>query len=348
MSLRRLRSDNFTPLSRTPWGGSKILRRFKPELTTSTPFKVVGESWEVSVEPSYPSYTHDTDEQLGALIAEEPEYWLGAAAAVRYGNQTPLLIKLLDTSDNLSVQVHPADDDPHLGPDESGKPEAWIILDADPGAGIYLGFKPSVGREEVVRCLNTQDDLSRLMNFVEVNPGDCFVIDAGTPHCIGDGVTLVEPQFVTPGKRGITYRFWDWNRTYDPAGKPDPKGAPRPLHVERSLAVTRWEDVTREAFVTSCRRESTVLLQAAEGLELKRWIQNSHFIVHSIEGTGTLELPPTDAMLTFTCVAGTLIVAADEKEVRLATGQSGVLPAAASRVRVTGSQTHVITCQSPC
>src|SRR5690606_5724972 len=134
-----------------------------------------------------------------------------------------------------------ADGDPALGPGESGKPEAWVVLEADAGAGLYLGFREGVHRADVERCIAAGGALDALMNFVPVTAGDAFVIEAGTPHAIGRGLTLLEPQFVAPGCTGITYRYWDWNRRYDAAGALDPAGAPRALHLARSLDVTRWD-----------------------------------------------------------------------------------------------------------
>ncbi|MFO0745742.1 MAG: site-2 protease family protein [Myxococcota bacterium] len=102
------------------------------------------------------------------------------------------------------------------------------MLDAAPGAGVWLGFVPGVGRAGVEAALDRQADLTHLLRFVPVQPGDELAIPAGTVHAIGPGVTLLEAQLVRPGKSGITYRFWDWNRG-------------RPLHRERALAVADFE-----------------------------------------------------------------------------------------------------------
>jgi mannose-6-phosphate isomerase len=108
----------------------------------------VGEAWEVSVEPSFPSRVLGSDDTLAARIAQEPGAWLGSPEA-RLG----LLVKLLDADEPLSLQVHPAIGDPALLADESGKPEGWIILEATPGAGLYLGFTEGTSRAQVAECL---------------------------------------------------------------------------------------------------------------------------------------------------------------------------------------------------
>src|SRR5690606_7976392 len=151
---------------------------------------------------------------------------------------TALLVKLIDTSEPLSVQIHPSNEYPGLSAGECGKPESWYIVAREPGAGLYLGFQRGTTEHDGRAALSGERSLRELLRFVPVEPGDFFVIDAGTPHAIGEGLTLVEPQHVVPGQRGITYRYWDWDRRYDAAGKADPQGSPRPLHVEHALRVT--------------------------------------------------------------------------------------------------------------
>jgi mannose-6-phosphate isomerase len=322
-----LRADNFTPPTRTPWGGRKILERYKVGLGLGGGEPVVGEAWEVSVEPDFPSRLVDGDVTLAETIAGAPVDWLGAEVAARYGGQTPLLVKLLDSADNLSVQVHPADGDPGLAEGESGKPESWLVLEADPGAGLYLGFADGVGRGAVERCISEDGPLDELLNFVEVEPGDVFEIQAGSAHAIGRGVTLVEPQFVAPGRRGITYRYWDWNRRYDAKGHLDPAGEPRALHLARSLEVTDWDGPRGEAFLAQCRPEIPVL--ESGDVTRRRLVGWQWFVVEQWQGDGVLRLEPVDTLWAITCVGGSAVVTAGDGEVRVRCGESCVVPAAA-------------------
>ena len=326
---RRLRADNFTPPSRTPWGGTRILERYKRELDLDRRPAVVGESWEVSIEPSFPSRFDDEVDggggALAAAIEADPGGWLGPEIAARYGS-LPLLVKLLDSREALSLQVHPQDDDPALGPGESGKPEAWLVLDADPGAGLYLGFREGVGRDEVEACLAAGGALDELMTFVPVSPGDAFVIRAGTPHAIGGGVTLVEPQLVAPGRRGVTYRFWDWNRRYAADGRRSPSGRPRELHLARSLAVTDWSAPRGEAFVASCRAAP----RALDGGELTRRliVDEPWARVEAWAGTGRWRVPAAGTLWALTCVAGAAELRSPGASLTMRCGQSVVVPAA--------------------
>ena len=345
MKPRLLRSDNLTPPARTPWGGTRICGHLKAGLGLKVSHPIVGESWEVSVEPSFPSRMADSGALLSEVIAAAPGEWLGPEVAQRYRGQTPLLVKLLDSADNLSVQVHPSDDDPHLREDESGKPEGWIVLNAEPGAGLYLGFQVGVRRGDVAACLRDGGRLDSLMNFVSVQAGDGFLIEAGTPHAIGRGITLIEPQHVTPGKRGITYRYWDWNRRYDPQGRQDPAGAPRTLHLERSLAVTRWDRPQGDALVSRCRVHAQTLANGAVRHErLVRW---PWFHVERLSGSGALRWPLPPSMVALTAVSGAAVIAAGGEALALRQGQSLVIPACVDEVVVTGQETELFATYVP-
>lgn len=341
MRPRLLRPDNLTPPTRTPWGGDAILSHYKAGLGLAT-HGVVGESWEVSIEPSFPSRFADDDTLLRDAIASDPEAWLGRYVAERYGGQTPLLVKLLDAAENLSVQVHPEDGDPELREGESGKPEAWIVLDARQGAGLYLGFREGVGLAEVSACLETQGHLADLMNFVPVVPGDAFMIAAGTPHAVGAGVTLIEPQFVAPGRRGVTYRFWDWNRRYNAEGKRDPKGRARSLHVARSLAVSRW---TEGDSVASARASSEVLEEG--GLSRTKVIDWPWFVTERWRGTGTLKLPAIGTMWALCTLGGSAVLRCGDTELSIQRGQSAVVPACAGALEVVGQGLDLVATYSP-
>ncbi|MGF1469938.1 MAG: type I phosphomannose isomerase catalytic subunit [Sandaracinaceae bacterium] len=245
-----LSPDNFTPPSRTPWGGTRIVRRYKAGLGLTTT-GVVGESWELSVTPEFPSRLAD-GRPLAEVLAADPPAMLGREAR-RGRSATALLVKLLDTAAPLSVQIHPPHGHPGLEPSEAGKPESWYVLDAAPGAGVHLGLRRGVTPQRLRAAIDAGEDLSALLFFVPVEPGDVFLIRAGTAHAIGPGITLVEPQHVAPGRRGVTYRFWDWNRRYDATGRPDRSGRPRELHVEAALAVTDWDAPREDALLAEVR-----------------------------------------------------------------------------------------------
>lgn len=308
-----LRPDNFCPPSRTPWGGTKIATRYK-----GLSPRVIGESWEISVEPDFPSRT----EPDGAPL-DEP---------------TTLLVKLLDAADVLSVQIHPSDEYPGLAPGECGKPESWYVVEREPGGALYIGLRDGVDAPAMRGALQRGEDVSALLVHVPVEPGDFFVIEAGTPHAIGAGVTLVEPQRVVPGQRGVTYRYWDWNRTYD--------GKSRELHVEHALAVTRWDAPRGEAFVDSIRhRAGAPALDAPlriESLVAPGGRLSSRFLqVHRLAGTGRTEIPARETLLGLTVLDGEVTL----DDVVVGRGRSAVIPGAAAgaaATRVSARSAHAI------
>lgn len=339
----RLAPDNFTPPARTPWGGRRILDHYKAGLPLDparAAYAVVGESWEISVEPDFPSRVDGTGRTLAEVLATDPRGWLGARAAERYGASTPLLVKLLDAADDLSVQIHPSNDYPGLSAGESGKPESWYVVERVAGAGLYLGLREGVGREDVDRALRGGGDVSAMLNFVPVEPGDFFVIDAGTVHAIGKGVTLVEPQVVWPGRRGVTYRFWDWNRRYDAAGRLDPAGAPRALHVEHALAVTPWDGPRGAAFVASVRGRPTPVVAGAARHD--RTHRSPVLSVDRVAGTGAIDFETGDELWGLTVVGGTVRVNSAAAELAVPRGWSAVLPARAGRLSLVLEDAHAI------
>lgn len=339
-----LAPGNFTPPTRTPWGGTRIVEGPKRDFGFPGGL-VVGEAWELSVEPDFPS-TIDGGPALDALLRADAGPWLGREEA---SGSTALLVKLLDAADDLSVQIHPTDDDPRLTDDQSGKPEAWYIIEADEGAGLYLGFVDGVGRDDVERAIANGDDVSALMQFVPVAPGDAFVIEPGTPHAVGRGVMLLEPQRVIPGKRGITYRYWDWNRRYDPKGRPDPNGAPRALHLADALDVTRWDGPRQSALLSEvhhrigpAERDGDAVLEPLIGPAGP--LASSTFDVRRLSGTGTTSLPDAAALRSLTVLEGQVCIAHEAGNVTVPQGQTAALPACLPPTDVTLDAAHAVVC----
>jgi mannose-6-phosphate isomerase class I len=333
-----LRPDNFTPPTRTPWGGSRLAQSYKAAFVQGTP--VIGESWEISVEPDFPGQLDD-GRTLEDYLASEPLATLGGEAA-RGRTSTALLVKLIDAQLPLSVQIHPSDDYAGLAADECGKPESWYVIDREPGAGLYLGFTRGTEREHVERALRDGSSLEPLLRFVPVEPGDFFSIDAGTPHAIGGGLTLVEPQHVIPGRRGVTYRYWDWNRRYDARGREDAAGTPRALHVDHALAVTRWREVQQDGFLDAIRVRAplppldgaaVVTALAGDG-----GLENAWLRVSRLAGTGHAALPALDRLQGVTVLAGTVEIAG----LVVGPGRSAAVPAHLSGSEVVLQGAHAI------
>jgi mannose-6-phosphate isomerase len=269
--------DNFTAPTRMPWGGTKIIGKYKQELQIRPEkhYSIVGESWEISADPIAPSqflFEISGGEtiliDLIQLLDLFPEQILGQRVAAKFEGQNPILVKIIDSADHLSVQVHPDDSYARLRPHESGKPESWYILEAENGAGLYLGLTEGVSKDALRRAIEQEEDVSQYLNFVEVHPGDFFVIDAGTIHAIGARVTLIEPQKIVPKKSGKTYRLWDWNRKYDEHGNLDPNGKPRELHVEDSFNVIAFDGPRGSEFIKHIQPRPQLFRQNGESVEM--------------------------------------------------------------------------------
>lgn len=337
-----LRADNFTPVARTPWGGTRLARRYKADYLGPSAQQLIGESWEVSVEPDFPARLED-GRLLVDYIAAHPEAVLGHEHALgRRG--TALLVKLLDAAEPLSVQIHPSDGYARLGADECGKPESWYVVERTEGAGLYLGFQRGVREADVRDALDAGASLEPLMRFIAVEPGDFFVIDAGIPHAIGAGLTLVEPQHVLPGRRGVTYRYWDWNRRYDAQGAPSTSGAPRALHREDALAVTDWQRFDAGDFVESIRLRvpQAALDQPVQATALAggAGLDSPFLRVSRLAGTGAAKLPYDGRLQSVTVLEGSLQLG----DIRVNRGRSAVVPACASDLPLQLREAHALVC----
>jgi len=176
-----------------------------------------------------------------------------------------------------------------------------------------------------------------------VTIGDFLVIDAGTAHAIGRGLTLVEPQRVLPGCRGLTYRYWDWNRRYDAEGRADPRGQPRALHVEEALAVTRWDAPRGDALLASRRIRAGAPDVDAD----PTWtslcgrdggVHSDHLHVARVHGSGKLPLPAWSSLRSITVLAGSVAIGS----VTIVRGQTAALPARLDDETATLVHAHAI------
>lgn len=145
---------------------------------------------------------------------------LGRSAPAAHGG-FPLLVKVLDAQEDLSVQVHPNAEYAARHPSAHVKSEMWLVLDAKPGSHIYRGIRHGIGRADLERLIR-EDRAIDAMLVIDAKPGDCIYLPSGTCHALGAGIRVAEVQ--TPSD--TTFRVWDW-------GRHDPN---RPLHVEQALA----------------------------------------------------------------------------------------------------------------
>ncbi len=204
------------------WGGDRIIRRFRrPE-----PAGVYAESWEVSDRPEVITNgalkgksLRDAMRRLGAKLVGEG----------RKDKVFPLLIKLIDARETLSVQVHPDDESAQKHGGEP-KTEMWYVIEADPDACVYAGLQPGTDRKTFRQAVR-DGSLEDLLTIVPVQAGDAVYMPGGRVHAIGAGCLLLEVQ----QNSNTTYRLYDWGRV-------GTDGKPRALHMEQALKVIRWQD----------------------------------------------------------------------------------------------------------
>jgi len=224
----RLYPFTFQPIFKERvWGGRNLARLFGKHLP---PNAVIGESWEISDRPGDVSVIHNgplAGKDLHWLVENHRVALLGEAqlAAGRF----PLLIKLLDAQERLSVQVHPP---ARQAAELHGEPktEMWFIAEAAPGAELYAGLRPGVTRSEFQRRI-ADGSVAECIHRVPVKAGDAMFLPSGRLHAIGAGLVIFEIQ----QNSDTTYRVFDWNRS-------GLDGRPRELHVEQSLASIDFGD----------------------------------------------------------------------------------------------------------
>lgn len=206
------------------WGGH---RRLREDFGVQSGLSPLAEAWVLSCHPDGPSVLMDGP-YAGRTLAE----YINEAGKEAQGTNCrrfenfPVLIKLIDSDQNLSIQVHPSDEYALAHEGQYGKTEMWIALEAEPGAYLYYGFKREVTREEFARSV-ADGTLTELLRKVPVKQGDVFFIPSGTLHGIGAGLVIAEIQ----QNSNVTYRVFDYDRV-------DADGKPRPLHVEKAMEVT--------------------------------------------------------------------------------------------------------------
>lgn len=196
------------------WGGDNLKKFYNKK----TDAEIVSESWELSTHPD--GICKVEDELLSDVLAKHPEY-LGKTS------ELPVLVKFIDSRNDLSIQVHPDDEYARKYENDWGKSEAWYILDHEPGAFIYFGFKDDYSKQEIRDAIN-DNTICDLLNRVDVENKDVFKIDAGTVHAIGKGITLIEFQQLS----NCTYRLYDFDRV-------DKNGNKRQLHIDKALDVIK-------------------------------------------------------------------------------------------------------------
>lgn len=298
------------------WGGTKICK-YKNIPAASDK---VGESWEISAVPGHESVV-DAGQYKGMTLTELIDRFgqqlLGSKVIEKYGKTFPLLVKIIDANQNLSVQVHPDDCLALKRHNSLGKTEMWYIIQSDPNARIYAGLNTAMTPDDYVRRV-ADGTFARTLAVHESHPGDVFFLPAGRVHAIGAGNLLAEIQ----ESSDVTYRIYDYDRR-------DANGNTRELHTELAkdaidfrlysdLKSPRPSDSDTDAEIVKC----------------------DHFDVRRLLVSGRSELRfHADSFTVLMCLEGEVTLSYPAGEMTLHAGHTVLMPAVLPQVQASGNAT---------
>lgn len=305
------------------WGG-RGLERFGLEL----PQGAIGEGWMIGDHPN--GITKVVNGPLQGIGLDEirerfGNEWFGLHGSSSKNGRFPLLIKLLDCNDNLSVQVHPTDDYDGLPDGESGKTEMWYILDAKPEATIIYGLKEGMDAKKMAAAI-AEGRVMDTLHEVSVKAGDAFYIPAGTVHALCSGVVVAEIQ----QNSDTTYRIYDYER-------PGLDGRPRDLHIDDSLRVIAYEGAGASRIDTG-------------GMRIGQWLtiaESPYFLVEKglIQGEESAATSK-ESFVILMIVEGDGILRWGDGEQTVRAGDCFLLPATLGHYELSGALT-LLRCWVP-
>lgn len=296
------------------WGGNKIMSMLhKGDATMHN----IGESWEVSSVENDVSIVENgllANKSINELIEQYQEQFLGNTVLKKFGNQFPLLIKILDANEDLSIQVHPNDEIAKKNHNSFGKTEMWYVIQADEGARLNVGFNHSITKDEYLECLNT-NKLNTILNFESVNEGDVYYLPSGRVHYIGKGCLIAEIQQTSD----ITYRIYDFDRV-------DDKGNKRELHTDLALQCIDFsaEDDYKIHYKLT-QNESSVLVHS-------QYFKTNILL---IQETINKNYSNKDSFVILIILAGKVELTYQDYTIELNLGQTVLLPACVNDVIIT-------------
>lgn len=295
------------PLKERIWGGTY----FKDVLKITQSEEPIGELWSCSGHEEGESIIlNDTykGKKLSEVFLNHKELFNNSKL-----NDFPILIKLIATSDKLSVQVHPNDEYARINENQYGKTEGWLILDEKEDSSLVIGHN-ATNKEELITYIQN-DDYSHLLNEIKVKKGDFYPIPSGTIHALGKNLVLLEIQ----QSSDVTYRFYDYHRK-------DKNGNERPLHVQKALDVTSFEKY--DFNINNIEDLKTPIL----------WL-NQYFEVYYYNIDKYLDLVKGNEYLICSVIEGSLKVLGEE----MTLGKSFILTSNCKNIRIKGKGKLIVT-----
>ncbi len=296
------------------WGGRRLIEEFGFETDKDT----AAEAWMLSCHKDGSSTVRNGD--FAGLTLSQAIEILGPKALGKKASDFsyfPILIKLIDAKDRLSVQVHPNDEYALANEGEYGKTEMWYVVDCDDDAKLIYGFKQDISKGEFLERVNN-NNLSPVCNYVPVHKGDVFFIDAGTMHAIGKGILIAEVQ----QNSNTTYRISDYGRL-------GADGKPRKLHIKQALEVT----TTKKTTVPYGQVGDVLLYPFGTVRELANC---NYFCTELIKLDGNVGIYDNDSFVSLIVLNGSAILSYAQGTMKLKKGDSVFLPAGV-KVRLSGT-----------
>ena len=288
------------------WGGNTLVTHYGKR---GEGLKNVGESWELSAVSGNLSVVSNgflAGNNIQEIIEVYMGDLIGDAVFEKFGIEFPLLIKLIEAREDLSVQVHPGNDLAKERHNAYGKTEMWYILESESGARIYTGFSKPVLKEEYINALQN-NTIQDLLNVEAAERGDAFFTPAGRIHAIGAGVVLAEIQQTSD----ITYRIYDWGRTAI-------KGAKRELHTDLALDAIDFSAFGKSKIRKDPRDNKSENLIKCEFFEI-----NIIHLVDLLERDYNL----IDSFVIYICTEGSFSIRWENRSEAVSKGETILLPA---------------------
>ncbi len=304
------------------WGGTKLRTRYHQESAEAK----LAESWMLSCHKDGMSVIAQGEfagMTLRDYIGREGRSVLGTDCGKF--EEFPVLVKLIDAQDRLSVQVHPDNAYALKNEGEYGKTEMWYIVENEPGASLYYGFQKPITKEEFRERIES-NTLLEVLNEVPVHPGDVFFIESGTLHAIGAGIVIAEIQ----QNSNTTYRIYDYGRV-------DKDGRGRELHIEKALDVTKLEKPERPA-------KPQGETEALNGFNRTLLASCEYFTVYRMEISDAAELTANETSFhSILCLSGEAELRYANASLSIRTGDSVFVPAGMGAYKIHGQCDLLLT-----
>lgn len=287
------------------WGGTNLKRVFAREFSGNH----IGESWDLSSHANGTSIVKNgylAGKSLNELLAENSQKIMGKKFARE--KQFPLLIKIIDANDDLSIQVHPTDDNACKFEGEAGKAEAWYVVSAKENAQIVYGLKDNTTKQNFIKAVENNTIIDRVRR-VPVKAGDMIFVPAGTVHTLLDGVMVYEIQ----QNSDTTYRIYDYDRVGN-------DGKARELHITKALEVINFQKQPSDIFTS-------------------HHIRCPYFSVEKLVVAGEKHEKTTDQFIVYCIIAGSGAILYHESVEKISLGDTVLIPACLGEFVIEGNLT---------